>query len=195
MTDTAVASDQLVRRRGLTRAQYDALVDTGLLDGEPVELLGGALVEMSAPGDAHARAITRLTRWLVPRLPDPWVLRVQLPLAVTDDSEPEPDLAVVVEPSTGHPTTAVLTVEITDSSRRTDLLHKPGLYAAAAVDQYWVVDLRRREVVVHGEPGAGTGYATVRRQPWSTPLEVLGVQVHLAVLLKSSTVQVGPPGS
>ena len=183
MGDSAVASDLLVRRRGLTRTQYDALVDTGVLDGEPVELLGGVLVEVSPQGDAHARAVTRLTRWLVPLLPDPWVLRVQMPLAATADSEPEPDLAVVREPPTGHPATAALTIEIADSSHRTDLLYKRALYAAAGVDQYWVVDLRRREVVVHFDPGGDVGYGTVRRGPWSTGLSALGVGVDLSTVL------------
>ena len=183
MTDSAVAGDVLVRKRGLTRAQYDALVDTGALDGEPVELLGGVLVEMSPQGDAHARAITRLTRWFVPRLPDPWVLRVQLPLAATEDSEPEPDLAVVVEPPSGHPSTAALAIEVADSSQRTDLLHKPNLYAAADVDQYWVVDLARREVVVHTGPVPAVGYSEVRREPWSTRLAVVGVGVQLSSVL------------
>lgn len=56
-----------------------------------------------------------------------------------------------------------MAIEIADSSQRTDLLHKPGLYAAADVDQYWVIDLARREVVVHTGPVPAVGYSEVRR--------------------------------
>lgn len=182
MAQGTVATDPLVRRRGLTRAQYDALVEAGALDGEPVELLEGVLVEGVPQGDLHARAVMALTYHLLPRLPSPWQLRVRLPLAVTDDSEPEPDLAVVQLPPAGHPRTAALVVELAGTSHRTDLLHEPRPYAAARVEQYWVVDLPAREVVVHTGPGA-TGYDDVQRLPWAAPLSVLGVPVVLADLL------------
>ena len=159
MAQETVATDPLVRRRGLTRAQYDALVETGALDGEPVELLEGVLVEVVPQGDARARAVMALTYHLLPRLAAPWQLRTQLPLAATEGSEPEPDLAVVQLPPLGHPRTAALVVELAQRSQRTDLVHKPAVCAAAGVEQYWVVDLPAREVVVHTRPGR------LRRRP------------------------------
>lgn len=168
--------------RGLTRERYDAMVGAGLLDGAPVELLEGVLVEVVPQGDVHARSLRALNRWLAPRLPAPWVLGVQTPLAAGDRSEPEPDLSVVQEAPSGHPTSAALVVELTVSSHRTDLVHKPRVYAAAGVAEYWVVDLPAEEVVVHRRPGA-VGYAEVERLPWTTDLAVLGVPVDLASLL------------
>lgn len=168
--------------RGLTRERYDAMVRAGLLDGAPVELIEGVLVEVVPQGDAHARSLRALNRWLVPRLPEPWVLGVQTPLSAGERSEPEPDLSVVQEPPSGHPPSAVLVVELAVSSQRTDLVHKPRVYAAAGVTEYWVVDLPAAQVVVHRRPGAD-GYADVERRPWTAPLEVLGVPVDLAALL------------
>ncbi len=184
MSVPTVARDPQLRWRGLTRAQYDSLVDTGALDGERVELLEGILVEMSPQSEPHARAITALNRLLVRSLPPEWDVRPQCPLAVSDDSEPEPDLAVVRRSAggAGHPTTAALVIEVTITSRRPDLLHKPALYAGAGVDQYWVLDLRRQEVVVHTEPGEA-GYGSVLRRPWSESRAVLGLTVDLAALL------------
>ena len=184
MSTSAVARDPRVQWRGLTRGQYDALVDAGVLDGEPVQLLGGVLVEMSPQSEPHARAVTALTRVLIRSLPGAWDVRPQCPLAVSDDSEPEPDLAVVARsPATaGRPTTAALVVEVTVSSHRPDLLHKPGLYAAADIDEYWVLDLAREEVVVHTGPGPA-GYRSVSRRPWAEPRAVLGVRVDLAAVL------------
>jgi len=180
-----VLVEPVIPWRGMTRAQYDALVDTGLLEGEPVELLEGVLVEVSPQGEPHADAIMLLTRWLVPRLPEPWLLRVQLPLAATDRSEPEPDLAVAQRIIGQHPTTAALAIEIAVSSHRTDLLVKARVYAAAAVMEYWVIDVPAREVVVHTEPGR-SGYALVRRLPWTAPLSVPlgeGIPIDLAAVL------------
>jgi len=178
-------ADPVIPWRGMTRMQYDALVDTGLLEGEPVELLEGVLVEVSPQGAEHGNAITLLNRWLVPRLPEPWLLRVQLPLAATDRSEPEPDLAVAQLSVGHHPSTASLVIEIAVSSHRTDLVVKARIYAAAAVTEYWVLDVPAREVVVHSEPGP-SGYALVRRLPWTTPLSIpvgTGIAIDLAAVL------------
>lgn len=179
-----MTADPAIRWRGLTRSQYDTLVNAGALDGQPVELLEGVLVEMAPQGEPHAHAIVRLTRHLVRALPDPWVVRVQLPLAAGEMSEPEPDLAVTDDAplGTGHPRTAVLVIEVARTSLRADLTHKPRVYAAAGVDQYWVVDLDREEVVVATDP-TDAGYTRVTRRPWTARLAVLGVPVVLSELL------------
>jgi Uma2 family endonuclease len=169
----------------MTRTQYDALVDTGLLEGEHIELLEGMLVEASPQSAEHVVIVTRLNRWLIPRLPEPWGLRVQAPLAATDRSEPQPDLAVAQETVGHHPSTAALAIEVAVSSHRTDLLVKPRIYTAAAVTEYWVIDVSAREVVVHSEPGP-SGYALVRRLPWTAPVSVpvaAGIPVDLATVL------------
>lgn len=152
--------------RGLRRFEYDRLVAAGLLEGEPVELLRGSPVRMSPQDPGHAFVVRRLTTLLHRQVPAGWALAVQLPLAVTDDSEPEPDLAVVAETgdSTAHPTTAALVLEVARTSHHTDLVVKPALYAAAGVPDYWVVDLVARVVHVHREPGT-SAYAAVARVP------------------------------
>ncbi len=66
----AVAADVGIMLRPLTRVQNDALVRTGELDDEPVELLEGALVEMAPEGEEHAGLGTRLMNVLVRRLPE-----------------------------------------------------------------------------------------------------------------------------
>lgn len=170
--------------RGLTRERYEAMVGAGLLEDAPVELLEGLLAEVSPQGAEHADVITVLNRHLTRNLPDPWFVRPQLPLAAGEWSEPEPDLAVAHRTVGAHPTTAALVIEVAVSSQRTDLV-KARVYAAATVTEYWVVDVPAREVVVHTRPGP-TGYASVRRQPWTAPLVVPvgdGIPVDLAALL------------
>jgi Uma2 family endonuclease len=133
---------------------YDQMVASGALEGEPVELLEGLLVEVMSPqSPAHAAAIERLTRHLGAARAR---LRVQLPLAVPPDSEPEPDLALVEEkPSPGsHPRTALLVVEVSFSSPQIDRGVKAGLYARAGVPTYWLIDVLGKAVEVRSDPGS-----------------------------------------
>ena len=181
MAQETVAADPLIARRGLTRAQYDALVDAGLLEGEHVELLEGVLAEMVPQGEDHVWLLTDLTHHLVPRLPEPYRLQVQMPLAVSDTSEPEPDLAVVPRAGRRRVGTAALVVEVAVTSQRTDLTHKPRLYGAGGVEQYWVLDVPAGQVVRFSGPNA-RGYTTQQRLPWGAELSVLGISVNLAVL-------------
>ncbi len=184
MTQSAVTAPAAPPWRGMTRTQYDALVATGVLETEHVELVEGDLIEMVPQGSGHSDVIVELTRWLVPRVGDPWRVRPQTPLAAGDRSQPEPDLAIARR-SDGHPHTAALVIEVAVTSQPLDLQVKPAIYAAADVVEYWVIDVPAREVVVHSDPGP-TGYRMVRRHSWNQPLTVPignGVPVDLAELL------------
>lgn len=159
--DARVITD--VEVRGLTRREYDLLVDAGAFADEKVELLHGRLYRGSPSGPRHAWVIELLNELLSIAYRGVARVRVQLPLAAGDDAEPEPDLAVVERrPRGGHPASAWLVVEVADSSRTRDLSLKAPVYAAAGVDPYWVVDLTQEQVVVHRDPH-GDAYGTVER--------------------------------
>ena len=106
MTDL-IRPDEGVRVRGLRRVEFEQMVAQGMFEGEPIELLGGELVEMSPQGSPHGWAITRLNAMLAPLMGRGLEVRIQLPLAVDDVSLPEPDVAVtdVTTPS-AHPLVA-----------------------------------------------------------------------------------------
>lgn len=169
--------------RGLRRVEYEALVDTGALEGTHVELLGGEVIETSPQGSPHGWTISRLTAQLAPLMAQGYEVRVQLPLAVDDASLPEPDVAVTdLSGPSAHPVTAHLVVEVSLSSQRLDLVHKAPRYAAAGVAAYLVLDLRARQVVVHTRPGPD-GYPSVRRAGPDEEVWVLGIRLDLAELL------------
>ena len=87
-----------------------------------------------------------------------------MPLNLGRDSDPEPDLAVVrgrIEDYSDHPTTALLIVEVSDTTLRLDR-RKAGLYAAAGIAEYWIVNLNERQVEVHRSPQADGEYAERR---------------------------------
>jgi Uma2 family endonuclease len=127
---------------------YDRLVDSGLLDGEQVELVDGLLVHVTPQGAEHAALVRRLMLAFVPRAD---LLRVQMPLAVPG-GRPEPDLALAEDAGPReHPRTAELVVEVAVTSRDNDLAKLPG-YAEAGVKVVWVVDVPARAVHVFDEP-------------------------------------------
>ena len=154
MLDAAAIAPEEIRR--LQRIEYDRLVALGWFQDERIELLHGTLVAMSPQGSRHALVLSRLVRQLVMALGARAEVRPQCPLAVSDDSEPEPDIAVVApgDYQDAHPTTALLVVEIADASLQKDRGVKARLYAAGGILEYWIVNLVDRVVEVHTDPRA-----------------------------------------
>jgi Uma2 family endonuclease len=141
----------------LSVADYHRMIQAGVLtEDDRVELLDGAIVDVSPEGPDHSAVMTRLLRFLVRNIDDPALaVRCQNPLVLLPRSEPEPDLAVVDEAAstrTAHPATAHLIVEIARTSLELDRGRKLQIYAAAGIPEYWVVDLRDQSVHVHLEP-------------------------------------------
>src|SRR5262249_53858607 len=149
--------------RPIRRVEYDRMVELGMFEDERIELLRGVLVQMSPIGSRHSATVDRLTRVLVLALSDRAVVRVQNPFAATDDSEPEPDFAVVPlrDYDDAHPECAHLLVEVSESSLRIDRGVKLGIYAENGVPEYWVVNIAKRCVEVYTEPD-GTAYRSLR---------------------------------
>lgn len=140
----------------LSREGYDRLVESGVFENERVELLRGLLVRMSPQSGDHADTVVRIREALGELLGKRVKIRDHSPLAVSEDSEPEPDLALVARRDhPDHPATAFLVVEVSQSSLRLDRTVKAGLYAQAGVPEYWVVDLQGRAVWVFDRLRAG----------------------------------------
>jgi Uma2 family endonuclease len=144
----------------LDARSYGRIVESGALDDQRLELLDGLLTETSPNSPRHAALVQHLTHHLAGARER--YLRVQLPLEVAEDSVPEPDLALVGEPSSpaAHPRTADLVVEVTVTSSTLDRGRKAELYATAGVVEYWVVDVPRAVVEIHRHPASG-GYRQV----------------------------------
>jgi Uma2 family endonuclease len=138
------------------RSEYERLVDLGLFHDKPVELIGGQLLAAEPQGSYHATGIGVANEVLRAILPPGWYVRTQMPMALDEESEPEPDLVVVRgSPRSyreAHPDRAVLVVEIADSSLELDRDVKGSLYARGGVADYWVVNLVDRVVEVYRDP-------------------------------------------
>jgi Uma2 family endonuclease len=146
-------ADQQVRR--FTRDEYYRMAEIGLFDGERVELINGEIIRMSPQNNPHSWALSVLSNTLSRMLPATVTIRTQMPLAVDDMNHPEPDLAVIDQPlhemGKDHPSTALIVVEVADSSLRLDR-KKAALYARAGVPEYGIVNLNEQCVEIYTQP-------------------------------------------
>ena len=145
------------RTRRWTRAEYDRLIDRGVFQpDERLELLAGHLVIREPQGDPHILAIERLNELLRVAFGPEWRVRIQLPIALDDESEPEPDVSVAagrpLETTEAKPSRLALVVEVAESSLALDREHKGSLYARARVPEYWIVNLVDRVLEVYRDP-------------------------------------------
>jgi Uma2 family endonuclease len=148
----------------LTRAQYHRLGEVGLFEGRRVQLIEGEVIVMAPMGADHAHPLMELNELLLRALPKGFKLRPQLPLVLGDESEPQPDFAIVREgdwDSAENPSAALLAIEVADSSLAFDLGRKAALYARHDIAEYWVLDVKQRVLVVHRSPGT-TRYRSVK---------------------------------
>jgi Uma2 family endonuclease len=143
--------------RRLSQKEYARMGQLGFFRDERVELVHGIVLRMSPIGPRHADIVERLTELLVTKLVGRARVRVQLPISAAGESEPQPDIAVVPLASYAkeHPNRALLVIEVAESSLAYDRETKAPLYAASSVDEYWIVDVARREVIVLSRPVDG----------------------------------------
>jgi len=138
------------------RVEYDRLVELGVFEGEPLELIGGQLVVAEPQGAYHAAAISAVDYALRAVLPPGWSVRLQSPVSLDDESEPEPDLAVVRgrprDYRDSHPALPALIIEVAESSLGFDRANKSSLYARAGVPDFWIVNLVDGVLEVHRDP-------------------------------------------
>ncbi|MEX1257787.1 MAG: Uma2 family endonuclease [Gemmatimonadota bacterium] len=155
--------------RRFTVDEYDRMIEAGILhSGERVELIEGEIVRMAAIGSRHAACVTRLNHIFARELGDRLGVRVQLPVRLSDASEPEPDIAIVrarpdfYADAHPRPDDAFLIVEVSETTVSFDMGGKSALYAAAGIAEYWVVDILADTIFVHRNP-AGRSYLGVER--------------------------------
>ena len=133
------------------------------------ELLDGEQVPMPTPTDAHAACIMRLTKVLGDAIGDQATLSVQNPLALGENSQPCPDIALLVPRADNYtvvgvrPYDVLLLVEVSDTSSALthDRGRKASYYARTGIAECWIVDLVSQQVLVHESPASG-GYREIR---------------------------------
>jgi Uma2 family endonuclease len=151
-----------------TIEQYHELIATGILDDRSVELLLGDIVEMAPEGMPHAVYCGRTVEYLRKLISGRATVREAHPITLPNNSEPEPDVAIVRAPDTQYlthhpyPEDIFWLIEYADSTLAKDLNTKQRIYAAAGILEYWVVNLQASELIIFRGIG-NNGYETDTR--------------------------------
>lgn len=141
-----------------TREDYYHMGEAGLFEGKRVELLDGEVITMSPQSSLHASAVTRALRALSRVLEPAFLVRGQVPIALGEESEPEPDVAICLpdrrEYAQGHPQPKdiLLILEIASSSLAYDRGRKAAAYARSGIPVYAILDLDRRAIELMTDP-------------------------------------------
>jgi Uma2 family endonuclease len=145
------------RTRRWTRKEYHKLDELGVLqEDEPVELIDGQIIVAERKTPPHA-AVVHLTADALRRaFGEGWLVIQQDPIALDEDSEPEPDVAVALggprDYVADHAARPVLVVEVAETSLDLDRRYKGSAYARAGLSDYWVVNLLDWQVEVYRRP-------------------------------------------
>jgi Uma2 family endonuclease len=185
------------RVRRFTRTEYERMAAQGILrPDERVELLDGEIVVVSPQGSRHATVLRLVAKALEKAFGKGHDVRTQVPLVLGTRSEPEPDVAVVVGSPDDyldeHPRTAVLVVEVSDTTLALDRGKKLAIYARAGIQEYWIVNLVDRVLEVHRKPRSSSGklgwafkdVKSVRGKESVSPLAAPKAKVSVASFLR-----------
>ena len=186
-----------VKTHHWSRVQYDRLIELGFFQPpDPIELIGGQLLVAEPQGSYHFTAVRAVEEALRVAFGVGWDVRGQGPVALDDESEPEPDAAVVPgsfrDYVAGHPSRPVLVVEVSESSLAFDRHHKGSVYARAGLTDYWIVNLVDRVLEVYRDPvqdsAAAFGWKyrsvdSVGPEASISPLALSGARIRVVDLL------------
>ncbi|MGF1537704.1 MAG: Uma2 family endonuclease [Elainellaceae cyanobacterium] len=145
---------------------YHQMIDAGILAGRRVELLRGDIVEMSPEEPEHYFLGDVASDYLKQRLGNRAVVRFDGPITL-EDSEPEPDVAVVRPPKAQYrdrhpgPGDIYWLIEYANTTLAKDLQQKLQVYAAADIPEYWVVNLQAKRLEAFRMP-VGAAYREKR---------------------------------
>ncbi len=150
----------VLKTHRFTVDEYHRMGEVGIFsEDDRVELLAGAIVEMSPIGPLHASIVRRPTALFSVRLGTEVLVSVQNPLLLrTADSEPQPDVALLrPRPdfyARSHPEApdVYLVIEVADTSLVTDREVKFPIYARAGVPEAWLLDVVTQHLEVHRHP-------------------------------------------
>ncbi|MGB5633176.1 MAG: Uma2 family endonuclease [Waterburya sp.] len=134
--------------------EWHELVNSGLLEGKPVEFLEGEIIEVSPEGVEHSYTNDSVVKYLRNILSGLAEVRESHPITL-DNSEPEPDIAIVQLPETiyrnhhPYPQDIYWLIEISNRTLKQDLEQKIITYARNGIPEYWVIDLVNKKLIIH----------------------------------------------
>lgn len=141
-----------------TKEQFYRFVENNEFGDERVELINGELVPMVTMSYRHGCGVEKARSLLSLALGENFWVRMQLPLDLSPLSVPFPDLAVVpgqldaISNEEKNPSSALLVVEVSETTLGTDRVRKASLYAASGIRDYWILNYVHRVLEVYRDP-------------------------------------------
>ena len=166
-------------RLRFTTEQYHLMHEVGVFqEGDRLELINGEITNMSPIGRKHAVCVTRLQELFISRLLGKVQVWSQNPILLANESEPQPDLAILKRRedfyADGLPTPAdiLLIIEVADSSLDYDRNVKAPLYAAAGIPEMWLFDVNQKLIESYSQPSR-SGYKQIHRYDQGDTLSII----------------------
>ncbi|MBF2077199.1 MAG: Uma2 family endonuclease [Synechococcales cyanobacterium T60_A2020_003] len=172
-----------------TLDDYHTMINAGLFEGRPIELLNGWIVEISPEGSDHADLSTNANEYFIQFSQGRYRVRVDKPITLIETaSEPEPDIALVKPQPyrNAHPSAedVFLIIEFSRTSLTKDTEEKRQVYATAGIIDYWVANLRAGELIVYRDPLHGNYRSEQRLATGAiSPLAFPDISIDVQMLL------------
>lgn len=170
--------------RPMTVTQFQEMVEQGLFaEDARLELIDGRIHEMSPVGRRHAATVKRIADYMPHHLGRGYTYSVQDPIQLSDDTQPEPDYAVLryredfYETALPAAEDVLLVVEVSDTTLMEDLTVKLPRYAHAGIPEMWVVDVNQRSVAQFHTPQEGAYIHKSRYTRGDMIVTTLGVEI------------------
>ena len=137
-----------------TRQEYNEMAANGMFHPEAHhELVNGDIIDRSQESSLHSSALKIADNTLRSIIPDNYHIRIQIPLALEPNSEPEPDIAIVSKLPERDQEKTLLVIEISEAcSILFNRKIKKKLYASYGIPEYWIINLEILCVEVHRNP-------------------------------------------
>lgn len=169
-------------KRLFSVGEYRHMGEVGILgDDERIELIEGEIVKMSPIGSHHAACVMRLNMMLVRLAGEAAMVDVQSPIQLDDQSEPEPDLTLLVPRADYYaealpiPEQVLLLIEVSDTTLSYDRGRKVPLYARSGIPVVWIVNPNNSSIEVYSNPIQGKYKSVVKLKRGQT-LTVPGLE-------------------
>jgi len=147
--------------RRFSVSEYQRMGEEGILfEDEHIELIDGVIIQMSTEGTRHSAIMSNIAaQFYALVIEGKALLRVQNPIVLNDDTEPEPDLTLVKTRGRAYylethprPDDVLLLIEVADTSLEYDKEIKLPRYATSKIEEVWIVNLVDNIIEVYREP-------------------------------------------
>lgn len=179
-----------------TKKEYHKMAELGMFEGRRTEFLEGEIIEMPTMKSPHATALELTYNAIRDVFIKDFSVRSQSPIDLSEDFETVPDVFVIKGNTRDFrdalPKTADLIIEISDTTLGYDRNRKASLYAKFGIEDYWVLNLKKRVLEIYRQPSEdenafyGFGYGeklTFNEKQEVSPLAAPDAKIKVADLL------------